>query len=243
MKSIFDNRTYRAGSVSRDLVAFTATVKETNIYVQAERDLTDEAYTAVINARSAVERYIESHPYFATSLVPVIEDPYAPSVVKEMIRDSRLAGVGPMAAVAGAVAQFVALELSEHSSEIIVENGGDIFLFSKNIRVVELYTDAAGPGLGIEIGDASGGLGISSSSAVIGRSLSLGGSDLATVVASTGALSDAAATALGNRATKRHDIEAALMEVIAIPGVLGAVVIVDGKIGVSGALKLIALSS
>ncbi len=241
MQPLFENRTYRTISRGSDLFEFCITVKETNLFIRAEKDLTDEAYAAVMDARNAVERYIVSRPEFQTSLVPIADDPYAPSIVKEMIRDSRLSGVGPMAAVAGAIAEFVARRLSGASLETIVENGGDVFLVSAGRRVVALYVNNEGPRIGIEIGDARHGCGISSSSAVIGRSLSLGKADLATVVAHTGALSDAAATALGNRVKKVLDIEPALAQVTAIPGVLGAVIIADGRIGAAGDVKIVAL--
>jgi ApbE superfamily uncharacterized protein (UPF0280 family) len=242
MPSVFDNRTYRARSRSPDLVSFTVTVKETNLLVQAETDLAREAYAAVYDARTAVEAYRETHGDFARSLVPVPDDDLAPSIIKRMIEDSARAGVGPMAAVAGAIAQFVTERLSPSSPEVIVENGGDIFMRSAKTRVVALLSEGDETPVGIEIADAVGGVGISSSSSVIGESLSMGRSRLATVVARTGSLSDAAATALGNLVSAAHDIEPSLGEITAIPGVIGAVVVMGRKIGVMGSLKLVALS-
>jgi ApbE superfamily uncharacterized protein (UPF0280 family) len=242
VQPLFGNRTYRTISGGLDLVEFSVTVKETNLFIRAENDLTDQAYAAVMDARNAVERYILSRSELQTSLVPITDDPYAPPIVKEMIRDSLLAGVGPMAAVAGAIAEFVARRLSRSTDEVIVENGGDVFIISAGVRVVALHVDDRGPRIGIEVGDAREGCGISSSSAVIGRSLSLGGTDLATVVAGRGALSDAAATALGNRVKNVRDIESALAQINAIPGVSGAVVLADGNIGAAGDVKIVALS-
>jgi ApbE superfamily uncharacterized protein (UPF0280 family) len=241
VQPLFENRTYRTISGGTDLVEFSVTVKETNLFIRAESDLTDRAYAAVMDARNAVERYIASRPEFSTSLVPIEDDPYAPPIVREMIRDSSPAGVGPMAAVAGAIAEFVARRLSERSRAVIVENGGDVFMISKSVRVVGLYADDGGTTIGMEIGDAAAGRGISSSSAVIGRSLSLGKAELATVVARGGALSDAAATALGNRVTGVRDIEPALADITGIPGVQGAMVLIGGKIGAAGDVKLVAL--
>lgn len=225
------------------LVEFCVTVKETNLFIRAEKNLTDEAYDAVVDARNAIERYILSRPEFQSSLVPISDDPYAPSIVKEMIRDSGLTGVGPMAAVAGAIAEFVGRRISRASGEVVVENGGDVFLISEAKRVVALYVDDKGPTFGLEVTDAKEGLGISSSSAVIGQSLSLGRADLATVAARTGALSDAAATALGNRVSKARDIERALTDISAIVGVTGAVAIAGGRIGVTGNVTIVALST
>lgn len=241
MQQLFENRTYRTLSRGADLVGFCVTVKETNLFIRARADLTDEARRAVMDARAAIERYIRYSPPFQTSLVPVAEDPYAVPIVREMIRVSGLAGVGPMAGVAGAIAEFVARRLRAASDEIIVENGGDVFLVSADTRVVALHAERQGPNVGIEVGAARQGIGICSSSARIGRSLSLGGSDLATVVAGSGALADAAATALGNRVKKAADIEPALTGITGIPGVAGAVVIAGGKIGAAGDVRVVAL--
>ena len=222
---------------------FCVTVKETNLLIRAETDLTDEAYSAVMDARNTIEGYIRSRSEFQTSLIPIADDPYAAPIIKEMIRDSGLSGVGPMAGVAGAIAEFVARRLLPASGEIIVENGGDVFLVSGDTRVIALCAENEGPNVGIEVGDAKRGLGICSSSALIGRSLSLGTADLATVVAGYGALADAAATALGNRVKKTTDIEPALADITAIPGVFGAVAIAGGKIGAAGDVKIVALGA
>jgi uncharacterized protein len=241
VQRLFENRTYRTLSRGAGLAEFSVTVKETNLFVRARTDLTDEAYTAVMDARNAIERYILSRPEFQTSLVPIADDPYAPQIVKEMIRDSGLSGVGPMAGVAGAIAEFAGRRLHTISGEVIVENGGDVFLISRDTRVVALYAEGEGPNVGIEVRNANRGLGICSSSASIGRSLSLGKTDLATVVAERGALADAAATALGNRVTRALDIEPVLADIIGISGVLGAVVVADGTIGAAGDVTIVAL--
>lgn len=241
MQRLFENRTYRTLSRGGDLVGFCVTVKETNLFIRARADLSDEAYRAVMDVRNTIEQYTRSRPQFQTSLAPIAEDPYAAPIIKVMIRDSNLAGVGPMAGVAGAIAEFVARRLQAASGEVIVENGGDVFLISADTRVVALYAEKKGPNVGIEIGAARQGIGICSSSARIGRSLSLGESDLATVVAGSGALADAAATALGNRVKKATDIESALTGITGIPGIIGAVVISVGKIGAAGDVRIVAL--
>jgi uncharacterized protein len=115
-------------------------------------------------------------------------------------------------------------------------------VISASVRVVALHVKDRGAEIGIEVGDAKAGRGISSSSAPIGPSLSLGTADLATVTADRGALSDAAATALGNRIKGARDIESALAQITGIPGVSGAVVLAGAKIGAAGDVKLVALT-
>lgn len=252
MHDIFANRLYRIGRGGRGLATFTVTVKETNLFIQAGEDLTGPATDAVLTLRGNIESYIESRPEFATSLVPIDSDPYAPKIVKEMIEDSRLAGTGPMAAVAGAIAEFVARALSGRGNvkggkggEVIVENGGDVFMVTDGERVVGLQGSDVLLGLGIKIPAADSGnmgVGVSSSSALFGESLSLGRCELATVIAKRGALSDAAATALGNMVKSERDIEGALKEILDIPGVTGGVVVIDGRMGIKGDIELVALS-
>lgn len=261
---IFDNRTYRSRVKGDDLRGFSVTVKETNLFIQAEKDLSQEVLDIVLDARHIIEDYIISREEFKTSLIPIEDDPFAPAVIRAMIVDSARVGVGPMAGVAGAIAEYVArglIDVSEEGvdaiSSVIVENGGDIFMVSEGHRVIALHIPPSmthtrremevvvseSGGLGIEISDASQGIGISSSSSSFGHSMSLGLCDLTTVVAESGALSDAAATGLGNSVRDEKDIEGALDNIIAIPGVQGGLVVMGGKIGIKGDIRLTALDN
>jgi ApbE superfamily uncharacterized protein (UPF0280 family) len=96
--------------------------------------------------------------------------------------------------------------------------------------------------VGIELPPSPDGIGISSSSGTFGNSLSFGCCDLATVVAKNGSLSDAAATALGNRVKKPDDIEVHAADICRIPGVIGVCVVVCGVIGMKGDIRLTAVS-
>ena len=100
------------------------------------KNLPGSAYQSILRYRYQLEQYILSHPDFLRSLVPLAEDEFAPPIVRRMIRAAQGAGVGPMAAVAGAMAEAVGQDLLRESPEVIVENGGDIFLrSSKEVRV------------------------------------------------------------------------------------------------------------
>ena len=109
--TMYEERTYRNLVKTDDLVKFEVIVKETDLLVRAKKDLSRETRESVLNYRHQLETYIAAHPDFAGSLVPLDEDPYAPRIVQEMIQTSRCASVGPMAAVAGAVAEFVSKDL------------------------------------------------------------------------------------------------------------------------------------
>src|SRR4030042_924892 len=98
---MYEERTYRNLVKTDDLVKFGVVVKETDLLIQAEKDLSKETRESVLRYRHQIEAYISINPEFRTSLIPMKDDPYAPAIVHEMIRTSQFAHVGPMAAVAG----------------------------------------------------------------------------------------------------------------------------------------------
>jgi uncharacterized protein len=237
-------RTYRTRMAREGLVGFRVAVKETDLMVLAGRDLSQEVRSLIIQERQRLEAYIQQHPEFLTTLAPWPEDPYAPALVRDMIRAGAAAGVGPMAAVAGAIAHRVGQALLAFSDEAIVENGGDIFLHVKGPATVSLY---AGPSplshrVGLKITpEGTNTWGVCTSSGTVGHSLSFGRADAACVVAPDAALADACATGLGNRVTDASAIQEALDWAAAIPGLRGAVVIVGDRLGVWGDLELVPL--
>jgi uncharacterized protein len=233
-------RTYRTRMARKGLVPFRVAVKETDLAVLAARDLTRQVRKAVVRERQQLESYIEAHPEFVNSLAPWPEDPFAPPVVREMIAAGRRAGVGPMAAVAGALAERVGRALLPFSHEVIVENGGDIFLKVARPATVALYAGASplSRQVGLKIDPLLGPLGVCTSSGTVGHSLSFGRADAACVLAASAALADAGATALGNRVTDAGEINAALEWVAGVPDILGALVIVGDKLGAWGRVEL-----
>jgi len=238
---MYEQRTYRHDVKDRDLVSFQAAVKETDLYICACRDLSAEAVTAINEVRGPLEGYIREHPIFLHSLEPLPVDRHAPEVVRRMQQAARPAKVGPMAAVAGAVAQMVGEKLLHSSPEIIVENGGDIYLKVSRKRVVAIYAgESAFSGkLAIEVAPDRTPLGICTSSGKVGPSLSLGIADAAVVVAPSAALADAAATAVGNAVKSEDDVDAALEIGRRIKGVSGIVVIAGSNLGVWGDIRLL----
>ncbi|OGN94107.1 MAG: thiamine biosynthesis protein ApbE, partial [Chloroflexi bacterium RBG_13_50_10] len=167
----------------------------------------------------------------------------APAIVKEMARVSQLTSVGPMAAVAGAIAEAVGRDLLAFSPEVIVENGGDIFLRISEKRLVGIYAgqSAFTKKIALEIMPRETPLGICTSSGTVGHSLSLGGADAVIVLSPSTALADATATALGNIVKDANDIPIAIEKAQGIAGLRGVVVIVGDKMGVWGKVKLVPL--
>ncbi|HEY5496842.1 MAG TPA: hypothetical protein VIK19_00780, partial [Syntrophales bacterium] len=125
---IYRERTYRNSVAAHDLVSFHVSVRETDLYIAADQDLSEIALASVIKHRNYLESYIQRHPTFLKSLLSVPRDQLAPGIVRDMIEAGIAAQVGPMAAVAGAMAQFVGKDLLNHCENFIVENGGDIFM-------------------------------------------------------------------------------------------------------------------
>lgn len=243
---MFENRTYRSQHQKKGLVAFDITVKETNLNIQADTDLSKTAVKAVLDCRNIIETYIELKPEFSTSMVPLSgqASQMTPALIKEMDDAARLAGVGPMAAVAGAVAQYTGTRLLNHSSQVLVENGGDIFVKSDTMTRFTIYADNSPFSMtcAIEIAPQKKAYGICTSSGTLGHSKSFGTADAAMVFSDSCPLADAMATALGNRIQTSMDIQSAIDWGKTIDHVRGMVIMKGENIGIWGEdLKLTAL--
>jgi len=233
-------RTYRHWIESRDLVAFNVTVKETDLHIRASSNLQRKARGLVLKYRGLLEKYIGRNPGFLTSLEPVSISQDAPGIVRQMAEAAQKAGVGPMAAVAGAIAESVGNELLAFSPEIIVENGGDIYLKSSRSRVVGIYAGKSPltGKIGLEINGRDTPLGICTSSGMVGHSLSYGKADAVVALSDSATLADAAATAIGNLISQPDDITGAIKFGESIRGLKGVVIILGDNIGVWGEVKL-----
>jgi ApbE superfamily uncharacterized protein (UPF0280 family) len=235
----YTERSYRR-RVRSELVSFTVTVKETDLFISAESDLTAEATAAACDARRQIEEEIARDPEFARSLAPLPIRPDAGPLVREMLTAASAAGVGPMAAVAGAVAEHVGRALLAHSPQVIVENGGDLFIASAQSRTVSIFAGESplSERVGLVVKPEQTPLGVCTSSGTVGPSLSLGRADAAVALACSAALADAAATALGNIVQSPDDLPRALERAQAIPNLLGAVIIIGDRMGAWGDVEL-----
>jgi hypothetical protein len=237
-----DRAIYRSRVRGEDLLRFEVLVKETDLLVLADRDVSSAVRDIVITERDRLERYLAGSAEFLRSLVPLAVPATAPPIVRAMAAAGEAAGVGPMAAVAGAICDAVARGLGDQARELIIENGGDLFVRVARDRTVGIFAgEASGPSLGLRVRPEDGPRGICTSSGRIGHSLSLGDSAAATVVARSCALADAAATAVGNRVRGAQGIRAGLAAARAIPGVLGAVILRGGELGAWGEIELVDL--
>lgn len=236
-----DTRFYHSWVKDDELTSFEVRLKETVLFIRTESDLTDVAFFALKEVRRILEDYIDRHRIFLTSLEPLPIDLEAPTIIQSMYDAGRVAGVGPMASVAGAISEYVGNKLLEHSDEVIVENGGDIFMATNAERNIGIYAGKSRftNSFYLQIAPRNTPLGICTSSGTVGPSLSFGNADAAIVVAKSSTLADALATRLGNIVKEEEDIPQAIESLKGVNGLKGMIVIKGNKMGINGDLKLI----
>ncbi|MFC2044664.1 UPF0280 family protein [Chloroflexota bacterium] len=241
---LIDPRIYRHWVKGEDLVSFKVVIKETDLLIRTSSNLKRKAVKLVLKYRGILEKYIELNPSFLTSLKPLFVSEDVPQIVKLMSESATKVGVGPMASVAGAIAEFVGTELLAFSPEVVVENGGDIYLKSLRKRKVGIYAGKSSltGKIGLEIKGEDTPLGICTSSGTVGHSLSLGKADAVVVVAKSAILADAAATAIGNMIKEPEDIPNGVEFAQGIEGLKGIVIIDNERIGVWGEVKICPLA-
>jgi len=237
----YQKRFYREWPNRNDLIAQEVIVKETDLFIFADKDVKDIANNIVKKYRREIENYIKKRPIFQTSLEPIPQDLSAPIIIKEMIRTTSLAGVGPMAAVAGAIAEFVGNELLQYSKQVIIENGGDIFIKSDAKRTVAIFAGDSplSNKLFIKIKPEDTPVGICTSSGTVGHSLSFGNLDACVIISKSTSLADAAATATCNRVKEKKDIAPALKFAMSIQGIKGVVAILGKDFGSVGDIEFV----
>ncbi|MFW6147626.1 MAG: UPF0280 family protein [Thermodesulfobacteriota bacterium] len=238
--SSFREHSYRKRVQAGNLASFRVLIKETDLMVSASRDLSSETKNIVHTIRRQLEDYIHVNPDFSTTLLPYPEDPFAPPIVKEMISAGNMFDVGPMAAVAGAISDIVGKDLLRYSPEIIVENGGDIFVKTAKPATISVHAGASGLSnkIGLIIEPLQMPLGICTSSATVGHSLSLGVADAVCVVAQSASVADAAATSLGNKITNKNTLKHAIATIREFELIKGGIVITGKTMATWGDIQL-----
>ena len=218
-------------------------MKETDLFIHAKLDVSREAKEFVLKYRGYIETYINQNPAFLATLTPINVSEMNPAIISAMGQAGQNAGVGPMAAVAGAIAEFVGLELLQFTDEIIIENGGDIFLKTDKPVTVGVFAGDSPLSyrLGFKVDTAKAPIAVCTSSGTIGHSLSKGTADAVCVKSTSCPVADAAATAIGNHVKKRTDIKSALEFGKNIKGVEGVIIIKKEAVGFWGDLEVIGL--
>ena len=225
--------------MTNNLVRRQVRLKETFATVIAEVCFMELAEKTIVATRNAIETYIARQPGFHTALEPLPIEADAPEVIRRMAAAADRAGVGPMAAVAGAIAQTTVEALvAAGASHVIMDNGGDIVLFVDRPVKIGIFTGPARiRDIALRFLPRPDIFSVCTSSGTVGHSLSFGRADAATVIAGDGFLADAVATALGNRVKKGSEVEIKLaIEKLLITGVEGLLVVASERLGVGGEL-------
>ncbi|MDY6825910.1 MAG: UPF0280 family protein [Bacillota bacterium] len=238
-------RIYRQEGSGPRLTSFTVVVKESDLWIAVSSSAYKESLPGhtenfLWRTRRSLESYLGFYPDIAESLEPYLLKEDAPWILHRMTEAANRAGVGPMAAVAGAVAESVGTMLLEFSPEVIVENGGDIFLKADAPVTVGIYAGQSplSGKLGLKINPSRTPLGICTSSGKVGPSLSFGRADAAVIAAASAPLADAAATAVGNMVTSPADFNRAVGFIRSITGVSGLLLICGDKMTAWGDMEL-----
>ena len=233
-------RFYRDYTDSARWKSSRVTVETTDLLIRARSCSQARAENIVRRLRQEIRDHVRVQPDFLTSLSPVERTGCTPRIIELMYSASEKTGVGPMAAVAGAVAELVGAELAEDSEEVIVENGGDIWMTLTEPAKITLfsgsrYFDSA---LAISVSPEKTPCGVCTSSGRIGPSLSFGRADSATVISGDTALADAAATGAANMVQTSDDLTCALEWALGTPGVRGGVIVYRHEMAAQGDIEL-----
>lgn len=205
-------------------------IEETCASLLADDEFTDIAVRNMITQRKLIKDYIRGHRDFLHSLKPITVSGNAPEIIHRMADASSLVGVGPMACVAGAIAQYsVEAMISAGSVSCIVDNGGDIALYINTETTVGIFTGSSPiRDIGFDVKPRKKPFGICTSSGTVGHSLSFGRADAAVVIACDAIFADATATALCNGVTSADPgLISGHMEHLMLDGIEGMLVIID----------------
>lgn len=231
-------RAYRAVMEPEGLTCYALKMGESDLYICTAGDTVEAARESLERHRAELEGYLATHSSFGTSFKPVPAATGAPGIVTDMAAAGEAFDVGPMASVAGAIAQWVGTDLLSVSSEVIVENGGDIFLAGGGRRRIRIFAGVDSRDVDIIVEDSADGTGVCTSSATVGPSVSFGAADAVTVIAATATIADAAATAMGNAVLRPEDIGSGLEMAASFEQVQGAVIMLQGSMGAWGKVEI-----
>jgi ApbE superfamily uncharacterized protein (UPF0280 family) len=245
----YSKRYYRSLHEGANLKYYKINIRESDLAIGVDQgsytdSLVSWSYKILRRLRMDLEDYIKRQPEFQSSLVPIPLLAGAPEIARRMNGAAWAAGVGPMAAVAGAIAEMLGEQLLKSCREVIVENGGDIFLSSESNRIIAVF---AGPsrfsykiGIRVEAGESP--LGICTSSGTVGPSLSFGRADAVVIKGFPAALSDEVATAAANRVQTADDLMKAIEWAQKISGITGILAIKEDTMAAWGKIEIVPIN-
>jgi ApbE superfamily uncharacterized protein (UPF0280 family) len=205
-------------------------LKETSVWITAdEKKYVEIAKEEIKQRRKELERFVHWHPYFLVTLesYQIEERNKIPEIVRRMTESAGKFGIGPMSAVAGALAEFAVEAMRDAgATHAMVDNGGDVALINDREVLVGIYAGESAFSNRIALRMKPFSLsGICTSSGTVGHSISFGAANAATVISNSASLSDAAATALCNSVTDVHSVSKAFHAINHVEGIEGALII------------------
>lgn len=211
-------------------------------YERYEPSVETYSLERIIYYRNILDEHINQYPDFRDSLVPLPARTGKHGMIMSMYEASAKAGTGPMSAVAGAVAECVCSDLISRYSfdEVVVENGGDIFMKLIHPSTISIYAGSSplSDKVGLVIHPDQTPLSVCCSSATVGHSLSFGTADASVVACKSGAIADAYATACCNAVKSAAVLQEITEAFIQKHDVLSVVIIRDDKAGIGGNLEV-----
>ena len=201
-----------------------------------------DAYAMLVDLRRTMDAYLLMDPQYKAALTPYDAGVEAPVILKDMSKVSHKTGIGPMSAVAGAVAWRAADFLMERfgTKEVIVENGGDIYAQALADMDIAVFAGQSplSEKIGLHIPAACLPLGICTSSGTVGPSLSMGRADAVMIVCKDVMLADSYATAMANRISSVNDLQSVIDRISDTPDILGAIAVKDDRMAITGQFEL-----
>jgi ApbE superfamily uncharacterized protein (UPF0280 family) len=227
--------------------SFRSALRETDLWIAVDTahysgDIEQFTMDRIRFYRSVLEKHIDKYPEFATSLVPVAAPAGVHQMVTGMSEAAQKAGTGPMSAVAGAISEFISRDILEEyeADEVIVENGGDIFMKLISPATVSVFagTSPLSDKIGLVIKPEETPLSVCCSSGTVGHSLSFGNADACMIACRSGAQADAYATAFCNEVKNSEHVQQVTERALQKPEIISMVIIAGDKVGLGGSIEI-----
>ncbi|MBR3659141.1 MAG: UPF0280 family protein [Bacteroidaceae bacterium] len=239
----YRERSYRSRFSNDERRWFCVKFLESDLWIGVDSgsyraSMEGDTYAMLVDLRRQMDAYLLMDPAYKAALTPYDAGLEAPEILKEMSRVSHKTGIGPMSAVAGAVAKKVAEFLG--TKEVIVENGGDIYAQAASDMDISVFAGQSplSEKIGLHIPAADFPLGICTSSGTVGPSLSLGRADAVMIVCKDVLLADSYATAMANRIKTVNDLQSVIDRISDLPDILGAIAVKDDRMAITGCYEL-----
>jgi ApbE superfamily uncharacterized protein (UPF0280 family) len=229
----YQRRFYRDWVNAKDLHMMQILAKETDLQILTNKIIPKDFIEERIRQyRWDIENYISRDRRFLVALKPIAVELTAPAIIQTMAEAARIANVGPMATIAGAISEFIGRDLLKAGhKDVIIENGGDIFLKTRKTRTIGIYAGKSKlwNTLKLKVSPKDTPIGVCTSSGTVGHSLSFGSADSVIILSKNTALADAVATAVGNMVHSKKDLQKAVDFARAIKGIVGVVIILKNN--------------